>query len=145
TDGLIGFEAEIVGAIRDRLPRGCRVHTVGIGASVNRALTESAARAGAGVEVIVAPGESPHEAARRLVARTAAPLVVDLEVEGSALRQTAAQALPDLYAGAPAAIPLALDPAGGVLRVRGRTADGEWVRDLVVAPVAHGAGDVALI
>src|SRR5690606_14532452 len=60
-------------------------------------------------------------------------------------RQTAAQALPDLYAGAPAAIPLALDPAGGVLRVRGRTADGEWVRDLVVAPVAHGAGDVALI
>lgn len=46
TDGLIGFEQEIVQAILERLPQGSRVHMVGVGSSVNRSLTAPAARAG---------------------------------------------------------------------------------------------------
>ncbi|MFO0668868.1 MAG: VIT and VWA domain-containing protein [Polyangiaceae bacterium] len=52
TDGLIGFEIEIVREILDRLPFGSRVHTVGVGSGINRTLTAGAARAGRGVEVI---------------------------------------------------------------------------------------------
>ena len=46
TDGKIGFEAEVVAAISQKLPSGSRVHTVGVGSSVNRSLTSPAARAG---------------------------------------------------------------------------------------------------
>ena len=53
TDGLIGFEAEAVRAIRDGLPAGSRLHSVGLGAATNRAFLAPAARAGRGVEVIV--------------------------------------------------------------------------------------------
>ena len=47
TDGLIGFETEVVGAIVRGLPASSRVHTVGVGSAVNRSLTAAAARAGA--------------------------------------------------------------------------------------------------
>jgi len=144
TDGLIGFEAEIVAAIRDRLPRGCRVHTVGIGSSVNRSLTASAARAGAGVEAVVALGEDPAEAARRLVAHTAAPRVVDLSVQGPAVRGTAARALPDLFGGAPAVLPVEIAPEGGEILVRGRLPEGPWEQRVAVPAVAEGQGSAAL-
>src|SRR5207302_10005392 len=110
--GAFGFEAEIVADILGRLPAGSRVHTVGVGSGVNRSLTQPAARAGRGVEVIIGLGEDPERAARRLCARTAAPLVVDLVLEGSALVEHAPKRLPDLFAGAPALCALALAPAG---------------------------------
>lgn len=47
TDGLIGFESEIVATIHDRLPPDCRVHTVGVGSSINRSLTGPVARTSA--------------------------------------------------------------------------------------------------
>src|SRR5262249_29359343 len=95
---------------------------------------------GRGVEVIVAPGEDPERAARRLVARTAAPIVTDVEVIGPALRRVAPARLPDLYAGAPALAALELDPAGGSLTVRGRRAFGTWERSLPVARCTAGSG-----
>lgn len=145
TDGLIGFEQEIVGEIARRLPRGCRVHTVGIGSGVNRSLLAPAARAGAGVEVIIGLEDAPSEAAARLVQATAAPLVVDLELSGSALLSCAHHRAPDLLAGRPARLALSLRPEGGLLRVRGWTASGLWERELTVAPVAPGEGNPALL
>ena len=47
------------------------------------------------------------------MARTAAPLVVDLTLSGSALVAQAPAALPDLFAGAPATLSLAAPPRGG--------------------------------
>ncbi len=145
TDGLIGFEKEIVGEIARRLPRGCRVHTVGIGSGVNRSLLTPAARAGAGVEVIIGLEDSPDQAAARLVQATAAPLVVDLELSGSALLECAHHRAPDLLAGRPARLALALRPEGGSLRVRGRTASGPWEQELSVAAIAAGEGNPALL
>ena len=40
-----GFEQEIVKEILSLLPRDARLHTVGVGSSVNRSLTQPAARA----------------------------------------------------------------------------------------------------
>jgi len=143
TDGFIGFEAEVVGAIAARESRATRVHTIGVGSAVNRSLTSAAARAGGGSEHIVGLGEDAEPAARRIVAATAAPLVVDLEVSGSAF--VAHAGLPDLFAGQPALVPLALRAAGGDLVIRGRSAAGPWQRELSVAALPSGAGRAEVV
>ncbi|RME23328.1 MAG: VWA domain-containing protein, partial [Deltaproteobacteria bacterium] len=145
TDGLIGFEAEIIGEIARNLPRGSRVHTLGIGSSVNRTLTAGAARAGGGVEAVIGLDEDPTTAAATLVAHTARPLVVDLRLSGDALIDTALHRLPDLMAGAPVRIPLRLRPEGGRLRVEGHTPDGSWSQQVVVPAVPPGSGSPAVI
>jgi Ca-activated chloride channel homolog len=145
TDGLIGFEDEIVGTIVNRLPRGCRVHCVGVGSSVNRSLTGPAARAGRGHEAIVSLGDDAERAAARLVAHTAAPTVVDLEVTGAALKEHAPRALPDLMGGKPATLSLRVDPAGGPVVLRGRTPNGTWEQTLMLPSCAHGEGPAAAI
>ncbi|HEX8951266.1 MAG TPA: VIT domain-containing protein, partial [Polyangia bacterium] len=145
SDGAIGFESEIVADLLAKLPPASRLHTVGVGSAVNRSLTEPAARAGRGVEVVVGIGEDPERAARRICARTAAPLVVELVLEGSALVEHAPARLPDLFAGAPALCAVALRPDGGELIARGRTPDGEWRQRLQVAPIGAGGGSGAVV
>jgi Ca-activated chloride channel family protein len=116
------------------------VHAVGVGSAVNRSLTQPVARAGRGEEAIVGLGEDPERAAQRLVQRSAAPLVVELSIGGSALEAAAPSRAPDLYAGAPALLALKLKPEGGELELRGRSAGGEWVERLMVPPTACGEG-----
>jgi Ca-activated chloride channel family protein len=146
TDGLIGFERAILKRISERLPPSCRLHTVGIGHGTNRSLLEPAARTGRGVEVIVAPGEDVEPACARILAGTARPALVNLRVSGSALRG-APERLPDLYAGAPALVPLALSAAGGVLEIEAETAAGRYSQQVQVAPreAATGAARVAAL
>jgi Ca-activated chloride channel homolog len=145
TDGLIGFESEIVGEISERLPAGCRVHTVGIGAAVNRSLTMPAARAGRGCEIVIGIGEDPERAIARLLAHTSAPVVVDVELGGDALLDHAPRHLPDLMAAAPAIIAVRLRPEGGQLTVRGRTAVGSWEQRIAVAAIEPGGGSSAVV
>jgi Ca-activated chloride channel family protein len=144
TDGQIGFESQVVQAICDRLPASSRLHTVGVGSAVNRSLTGPAARAGHGVEVIIGVGEDPEQAAARILARTNAPLLVDLTVSGPALEEHAPSRLPDLFAGAPALIGAALRPEGGELVVRGRTPEGSWEQRLRVPALSEGSGNAAI-
>jgi Ca-activated chloride channel family protein len=138
TDGLIGFEREIVGTIRTSLPANSRVHVVGIGAAPNRTLTRGASRAGRGLEVLIGIDEDPAPAAARLLARTAAPLVDELTLRGSALLACAPRALPDLTGGAPVRLLLHLQPQGGSLLLQGTTADAAFRHELTVPPVAAG-------
>lgn len=145
TDGLIGFEHEITRAILKRLPRGSRVHTLGIGSGTNRTLLTSAARAGGGEEAIIGLDEDPAEAARALVAATAAPQVVDVTVEGTALVSVAHHRPPDLMATRPVRLALRLRPEGGTLRVTGHTASGSWTEELQVPAQPPGAGSPAVI
>ena len=142
TDGLIGFEQEVVGAIARDLPPASRVHALGVGSSTNRTLLAGVARVGRGVEVIVGLGEDPERAARRILERTADPVVVDLVVEGDVVADRAPARLPDLHAGAPARVALRLRPEGGTVVVRGRTADGTWSRTITMpAAAALRSGD----
>ena len=145
SDGAIGFESEIVADVLRTLPAASRLHTVGVGSAVNRSLTGPAARAGRGVEVVIGIGEDPERAARRICARTAAPLVVDVVLEGSALVEQAPARLPDLFGGAPALCALALAPAGGELVARGRTAEGAWQQRIAVPPTVAGSGSGAVV
>jgi Ca-activated chloride channel family protein len=144
TDGLIGFESEIVQAICERLPGGSRVHTVGIGSGVNRSLTQPAARAGRGVEIVIGLDEDPERGAQRIVARTNAPLVTRVEIYGSAVDGLAPARPGDLFAGSPALCSLKLKPHGGEIIVRGETAQGRYEERLEVKPVERGEGSGAL-
>ena len=118
TDGQIGFEPEVVAAVARacRRARGCTRW-----ASAPRSTARSprpAARAGRGVEVVIGLGEDAERgraAARRAHAR-AAP-------DGAGARGLGAVGhaparLPDLFAGAPALVGVALRPEGGELRAR---------------------------
>ncbi|CAN5526507.1 hypothetical protein BH09MYX1_BH09MYX1_44680 [soil metagenome] len=79
-------------------------------------------------------GEDPERAVARIRARTEAPLVVDVTVEGAAILETAPARMPDLYAGAPVLASAKVRPEGGEVVVRGRTATGTWEQRVRIAP-----------
>jgi len=143
TDGLIGFEREIVATIRNGLPAHSRVHVVGVGSATNRTLTRGASRAGRGVEVLIGIDEDPAVAARRLLARTSAPLLDELVVDGSAVLARAPLASPDLFVGAPVRLLLQLAPGGGTVRVAAHGPGAAFAQHVVVPPIANG-GDAAI-
>ncbi|HEX6810231.1 MAG TPA: VIT domain-containing protein [Planctomycetota bacterium] len=145
TDGLIGFEQEIVRALLQQLPENCRFHVLGVGAACNRALSCAAARAGRGAEAIVGLGEDPGAAARRLDGRMRAPVVVGLELSGTALLGAAPERLPDLFAGEPARVSLRLRPQGGTLDMRGATANGTFAHRLEVPAIAPSSGRAEVV
>jgi len=145
TDGLIGFESQAIKAIRDRLPEGSRLHTVGVGSATNTAFLHSAARAGRGVEVIVGLDDELQKSSSRIVAATQGPSVVDVEIAGSAVEQRAPQRSVDLMAASPVLQGVRLRPEGGELTVRGRSPEGDWEQSINVPPTPHGEGVAAVI
>ena len=140
TDGLVGFEQRIVSALLARLPRRARLHAIGVGSAVNRSLVAPIARAGRGLEAVVGLGEDAERTAQRVLAHTGAPLAVDLEIDGSAVRRVVPARLGDVFAGSPLRVALELDPRGGEVVVRGRTADGPFTQHVQVAPVSLEPG-----
>jgi Ca-activated chloride channel family protein len=145
TDGLVGFESEIVRAVRQRTPANCRVHTVGIGPASNRSLTCAVAEAGGGAEYSVDLDEDLAAAAGRIVTRLSKPLVVDVQVSGTALWEAAGPAKCDVLAASPAMIPIRLRPEGGSLEVRGRTPIGTWTAQTDIKPIRHGSGNASVV
>jgi Ca-activated chloride channel homolog len=137
TDGYIGFEAEIVAIALDERDANTRVHTVGVGSSVNRSLTEPVARAGGGQELIIGIDETVGAAASRLVAHTQQPVVVDLQLVGAAVCTTTHR-LPDLYAGAPVTLYAQVRLDAGPVTLTGRTASGEWSVQVALTPSDDG-------
>jgi Ca-activated chloride channel homolog len=145
TDGLIGFESEIVATLARDLPLGSRLHAVGVGSSVNRALTAPAARAGRGTEVVIGLDEPVGPSVARLLARMLEPVLTEIKVSGSVLLDHSPGAIPDVYAGAPLRLALKLRPEGGDLQVHGVTQTGSWDRMLSVDAIDAGEGNAAVI
>ena len=143
TDGYIGFEDEIVRTVLERMPRSCRLHTVGVGSAPNEALLKPVARAGGGVALSLALDEDPERGARRLVAKTARPLVTELRIRG--VERAVPATLPDLYAASPALVAVELPIGGGVIEVEGVTADGPVYQRLEVPALALGEGPQAVV
>lgn len=145
TDGLIGFEGEIITAILDNMPRSSRFHVVAVGSAPNRSLTQAAARAGRGFECGVQLGEDVAALTSSLIEHTAQPLVVDLEFGGSAFLEAAPERIPDLFAACPARLAVRLRPEGGELVVRGRRAEGLWERRLEIPSAKASRGRDAVV
>ncbi|NUP11724.1 MAG: VWA domain-containing protein [Polyangiaceae bacterium] len=119
TDGLVGFERDIVRLLLSSLPKSARLHALGVGSAVNRSLLAPIARAGRGTEAIIGLGEDPERAAKRLLSHTVAPVLVDLVIEGAGVVKTVPSRPGDVYAGAPLRVAVELDPRGGEVIVRG--------------------------
>jgi Ca-activated chloride channel family protein len=146
TDGYIGFEDEVVGAVIRGLPSACRVHCVGVGSSVNRSLSQPLARCGGGVELVLGLGDDPDRLAARLLARTADPVVTQLVLEGAGLTGLAPMRLPDLFAGTPALVSFRHAAAGGTLTLRGVQAGGApFVQTVHVPKLLAGEGEQAVV
>ena len=58
TDGLIGSDEDIIGQVRDRLQRGNRLYSFGVGSSTNRFLLDRLADVGRGTVTVVPPNEA---------------------------------------------------------------------------------------
>ena len=143
TDGYIGFESRVVGEIRRRLPEGARLHTVGVGAAPNRALTRAVARAGRGVEVFACDEASASRAVLRLCRATARPVLTELSIAGAAVLGLAPGRPRDVLAGQPLTLSLELAPEGGAVEVGARQAgtSERWIWRIVVpASAAPGGG-----
>jgi len=140
TDGLIGFEHEVVREVREASKRGCRLHTAGVGPAANRTLTNAVARAGGGGEFLVGLDEDVNATVRRVITRTSGPLVTGVRVRGDAVIEGSPDIARDLLAGAPALIPLRLDPKGGELVVTGDTIEGPWTVRTVAPSATVGDG-----
>jgi Ca-activated chloride channel family protein len=122
TDGYIGFEAEVIGEILQRLVPGARLHAVGIGSAPNRTLIRGAARAGRGVEILVGDDDDARLASRRLLQATVRPLLTDLEVNGPALIKLAPERPQDVLEGQPLILLAEVSGSGGELEIRARQA-----------------------
>ena len=145
TDGYIGFEQEIVATLLRELPEGARLHTIGVGSSVNRTLTQGAARAGRGTELLIGLDEDPQSLIPRFVAKTSAPLVTDIVVSGPGVVEIAPRQLPDLYAESPALFAARLGPEGGTVVISGRTASGRFEQRLEVPALELGEGHEGVV
>lgn len=144
TDGYIGFEREIVETVMLQMPSASRLHTIGVGSAVNRAITRPAARAGGGIEIVLGLDEDVERAVTRLLERTSAPAVTELVVSGDAVQATAPVRLADVYRGAPCLASIELRPEGGELSIQGQTPDGRFERRIAVPATKLGAGQQAV-
>ncbi|MBT4817216.1 MAG: VWA domain-containing protein [Lentisphaerae bacterium] len=105
TDGFIGNESEILGAIQERLGSS-RIFSFGVGSSVNRYLLTSMARFGQGEAEIITLDESPSRAVDRFYAKAARPALRDVRIHwgGMDVRDVYPRRIPHLYVGKPVVV-----------------------------------------
>jgi len=144
TDGYVGNDMEIIGEIQ-RHP-DARVFSFGIGSSVNRFLLDQMSREGRGEVEYVGLEDDGSAAARRFHERVRTPLLTDLRLEwnGVAVNEVYPAKLPDLFSAKPVIISGRYDaPGKGVLRLRGKQAGRDFVKDVqVTLPAAEPEHEV---
>lgn len=133
TDGYVGNDMEIIGEIRKH--SNARVFSFGIGSSVNRFLLDKMADEGRGEVEYVGLSDDGSAAAKRFHERVRNPLLTDIAIEWNGVPVT--DVMPtrpaDLFAAKPLVIVGRYDRAGqGRIRLRGKRAGQEWVREVAV-------------
>jgi len=105
TDGYIGNEQEIFGAVR-RSIGGARIFAFGIGSSVNRYLIEGLGRIGRGTTAFVGLDESSEKAVDGLYQRIEHPALTDIRLtwSGAEIAEVQPETIPDLFVGRPVVI-----------------------------------------
>ncbi len=126
SDGLIGNESRLLETLANALPKGGRLHVVGVGHAPNRSLTAHAARLGRGIELLLNERDDVERPLARLLPRIREPLVTELKVRGDGVIGVAPERLPDLYAGSPVVVGLRFSSDEGYLEVEGVTSEGRF-------------------
>ena len=133
TDGYVGNDMEIISEIQKH--QNARVFSFGIGSSVNRYLLDKMADAGRGEVEYVKLNDDGSAAAKRFHERVRNPLLTDIAIEWNNLpvADVYPQRIPDLFGAKPVVIKGRYTGAGrGTIRLKGKMAGGDFVRDIPV-------------
>jgi len=134
TDGYIGNEDEILGAINERLG-DTRLYSFGVGSSVNRFLLERMAEAGRGFVQYVRPDEDTARAVGLFYKRIANPLLMDISLDwgGLPVEEVYPSAVPDLFSSQPLFVfAKYARPRTGTLRISGSIGGRPYRREVRV-------------
>jgi hypothetical protein len=104
------------------------------------------ARAGRGVELHASDHATADEAAARLIAASASPVLVGVTVGGSAVLAAAPKRPRDVFAGQPLVMTLELEASGGTLEVAARLAGSkeQWIWRMEIPAAASHATPLPL-
>ena len=133
TDGYVGNDMQIISEIQKH--QNARVFSFGIGSSVNRYLLDKMAEAGRGEVEYVDLDADGSAAARRFHERIRNPLLTDIAIEWNNLpvADVYPQRIPDLFGAKPVIIKGRYTGTGrGTIRLKGKMAGGDFVRDIPV-------------
>jgi len=102
TDGYIGNEAEILGAVHERLGAS-RIFSFGVGSSVNRYLLDRMAKLGKGAVAYVGLQDNSSEIVDRFYDRISHPALTDVAIDWGNLEveDVYPSQIPDLFVGRP--------------------------------------------
>jgi Ca-activated chloride channel family protein len=142
TDGSVGNEDELFGAIRQRLG-DTRLFTVGIGSAPNGHFMTKAAEFGHGTFTYVGDVREVEEKMGQLLQRLESPVLtgVDVRWPAGAAVEAWPQRVPDLYAGEPVVVSARLTgPVDGPVVVSGRRGMVEWRATLPLDGGRRGEG-----
>lgn len=146
TDGYVRVEPELFELVRQHLGEA-NLFPFGIGTAVNRYLIEGLARAGRGEPfVILKPEEAPRQAERfRRYIETPVLTNIKVSFQGFQAYEVEPASLPDLFALRPLILlgKYRGQPEGSII-ITGRTAAGDFRREIKVEPALASADNAAL-
>ena len=132
TDGYIGNELEILGAIHDQLGAS-RIFSFGVGSSVNRFLLDRMAAIGKGAVAYIGLNDSAADVVDAFYQRISYPALTDLRIDwgGMNVADIYPRVLPDLFVGRAVIVTGRYQGAGSTtLRISGRAAGQEQTLEL---------------
>src|SRR5438067_2104650 len=133
TDGYVGNDLEIIGEVQKH--PNARVFAFGIGNSVNRFLLDNMAKYGRGEVEYVGLNDDGSAAARRFHERVRNPLLTDITIDwnGLSVADVYPRTIPDLFGAKPVILTGRYTGKGrGVIRLKGKMSDREFVREIPV-------------
>ena len=143
TDGYVGNETDIIAEIQKH-PQA-RVFSFGIGSSVNRFLLDKMAEAGKGEVEYVALTDDGSKAAKTFYERVRTPLLTDLSIDwnGMPVADIYPGKMADLFSAKPVVLHGRYSkPGNGTIRLKGKIAGQDYVREIAVNfPEAEAAND----
>lgn len=134
TDGLVGNDMAIIDEVKKH--PNARVFAFGIGNSVNRFLLDEISEQGRGEVQYVGLNEDGSAAARRFHERVRNPLLTDISIEWDGLNVSDVypQKIPDLFSAKPVVLTgRYLNSGNGTLRLKGKMAGNDFVREIPVS------------
>ncbi len=141
TDGAVGNEEALCNLIRERLG-DTRLFTIGIGSAPNSHFMTKAAQLGRGTFTYIGRIEEVQAKMGELFAKLESPVLKGLEVHWP--QGVHAQAwptrIPDLYAGEPVVLVVALERLEGEVRVSGLRDNSTWEALVPLALNGNAAG-----
>jgi Ca-activated chloride channel homolog len=141
TDGAVGNEEALFRLIERRLGDS-RLFTVGIGSAPNSHFMRKAASAGRGTFTYIGKIEEVQSGMSALFAKLESPVMKGIELAwpDGAEAESWPRRVPDLYAGEPIVVSVAMKRNAGTLEVSGWGRDQQWNASVPLQQAAPGTG-----